>query len=74
MNRPKSWNYEGELPYKELYEPHRMMPKDRAEFDKWYDEQKATGIRFNFQEELQKYCNADVDLLAKAVYNSERCL
>ena len=68
MNRPKYWDYVGDMPNKQLYEPQRMMAKERAEFEKWYNEQTAAGVQFNFQEELQKYCNADVDLLAKAVF------
>jgi hypothetical protein len=68
MNKPEFQDYDGPMPKKSLYDPDKMMTKDRNEFEVWYSSQVKENVRFNFKNELEKYCNADVDLLAKAVF------
>jgi len=68
MNTPEYQDYDGPMPNRALYDPDRMMGEERADFDAWYREQVKNNVRFNFKDELFKYCNADVELLAKAVF------
>ena len=52
------------LPDLKYYNPDAMKAEQREAFLQWYDKNKNT--RFDFQEELLKYCCNDVDILRKA--------
>ena len=43
-----------------------MSIADRNKFDKWYVELVLTNNSFNFQIEMEKYCNLDVTILREA--------
>lgn len=68
MNTPEYQDYEGPMPPEEFYEPGSMNPKDYDKFKKWYENDVQNNVQFNFKKELHKYCDADVELLAKAVF------
>lgn len=69
FNTPENQNYVGPMPSIEMYQPNLMTTSARKKFIAWYDENKNNI--YNFKEELLKYCEADVDILAKGleVYN-----
>lgn len=51
------------LPELKYYTPDSMKPAARTKFLKWYEENKNTS--FDFQTELLRYCESDVDILRK---------
>ena len=62
FNTPENQGYVGSIPPKTFYDPEGMKPKEKAAFEKWYDEQTE---QFNLQNELEAYCKSDVELLKK---------
>ena len=42
-----------------------MKPGEREAFIAWHDEQVANNYRYDFREEIIKYCRSDVDILRK---------
>ena len=46
-----------------FYKPDSMKPERREEFLTWYNERK--GDVFDFQKEMEKYCQSDVDILRR---------
>ena len=63
FNTPQNQGYVGSIPPKTFYDPDGMKTKDKASFEKWYDEQVARGETFDLQKELVEYCRSDVALL-----------
>ena len=66
FNIPENQNYIGKIPDETYYGSNNMKPEDKVKFDKWYSENKEI-TNWNFQEEFNKYCSADVDLLSKSI-------
>lgn len=66
FNRRENWNYVGALPPPEDYGFETMKEKERRTFMEWYEEEMLTNNRFNFREELLKYCKQDVTILRLA--------
>ena len=56
-------HYKGKIPAASYYDPDGMKPDKHQEFVKWYHQQTA----FDFQVDLEKYCNSDVDILQHAI-------
>jgi hypothetical protein len=67
MNTPEYQTYDGPMPPERLYDPGSMSSSEYDRFKTWYDNEVNTGVRFNLQVELHKYCEADVELLTIAV-------
>ena len=65
FNLRENWNYIGMWPDIKYYQPELMTCKDRDKFIMWYDKQKDKT--FNFQKEIKKYCQNDVNILLKGV-------
>ena len=63
FNTPQNQGYVGSIPPMSYYDPDGMKPKEKAEFERWYDEQVARGEAFDLQKELIDYCHSDVKLL-----------
>ena len=63
FNTPENQAYVGSIPPNSFYDPDGMKPKDKASFEKWYDEQVNRGELFDFEKELEAYCRSDVALL-----------
>ena len=59
-------NYVGPYPPLEMYGPDHMSRDDRAKFMQWYGERVAGNDIFDFQKEILKYCQNDVDILRQA--------
>ena len=65
FNKDENQNYVGPIPCKEDYGVNFMKPEERDAFIAWHDEQVANNYRFDFREEIIKYCRSDVDILRK---------
>jgi len=55
------------LPDLRYYTPDSMKPEARITFLKWYEENKNSP--FDFQKEILRYCESDVDILRKCCLN-----
>jgi hypothetical protein len=65
FNRPENQTYKGKIPSENDFGVGWMSKKNRDDFLKWYNTVK--NDEWDFQKEFLKYCQADVDLLAKAI-------
>ena len=50
-----NYNYNNELPPMKYYMTARMAKKMKQQFEKWYAEEKAKGVKFNLTEEIEVY-------------------
>ena len=64
FNIPENYNYIGKYPSPLYYGTETMTKKDRLEFIEWCKTVK--NGTFNFQEQMYKYCKAEVDILRKS--------
>ena len=60
------------LPSIEMYGYDNMSVKERLKFKEWYDRNKQNN--FNMYQELVKYCESDVNLLAKGILKFRRII
>ena len=65
FNKDENQNYVGPIPCKNDYGVNFMKPEERDAFIAWHDEQVASNYRYDFREEIIKYCRSDVDILRK---------
>ncbi|KAJ8029050.1 putative DNA polymerase [Holothuria leucospilota] len=65
FNTSENQNYVGPLPDSSYYSPDSMKTEKRAEFFKWYEEEKKKDYLFDLQKELLMYCISDVDILRR---------
>ena len=65
FNKDENQNYVGPIPCKNDYGVDFMKPGERDAFITWHDEQVANNYRYDFREEIIKYCRSDVDILRK---------
>ena len=65
FNKDENQNYVGPIPCKNDYGVDFMKPGERDAFIAWHDEQVANNYRYDFREEIIKYCRSDVDILRK---------
>ena len=63
FNKDENQNYVGPIPCKNDYGVNFMKPGERDAFIAWHDEQVANNYRYDFREEIIKYCRSDVDIL-----------
>ena len=67
FNTPQNQGYVGSIPPMSYYDPEGMKPKEKAAFERWYEEQQEQqelqGCKFDMQKELEAYCRSDVKLL-----------
>ena len=63
FNKDENQNYVGPIPCKNDYGVNFMKPGEREAFIAWHDEQVANNYRYDFREEIIKYCRSDVDIL-----------
>ena len=63
FNKDENQNYVGPIPCQNDYGVNFMKPGERDAFITWYDEQVANNYRYDFREEIIKYCRSDVDIL-----------
>lgn len=66
FNTPENYDYVGPLPSKEMFDVYfgARSKKDVDEFEKWWDEENAKGVPWNFMEEMKYYNRNDVLVLA----------
>jgi hypothetical protein len=67
FNTLENQQYIGPYPPLSMYDPQFKSKKERASMAKWYQEKVERQEVFNMQEELLKYCESDVDILAQAM-------
>ena len=65
FNKEENQNYIGPIPCQNDYGVNFMKPGEREAFMAWHDEQVANNYRYDFREEIMKYCRSDVDILRK---------
>ena len=65
FNKDENQNYVGPIPCQNHYGVNFMKPGERDAFIAWHDEQVANNYRYDFREEIIKYCRSDVDILRK---------
>ena len=65
FNKEENQNYVGPIPCQNDYGVNFMKPGEREAFIAWHDEQVANNYRYDFREEIIKYCRSDVDILHK---------
>ena len=65
FNKDENQNYVGPIPCQNDYGVNFMKPGERDAFIEWHDEQVANNYRYDFREEIIKYCRSDVDILRK---------
>ena len=65
FNKDENQNYVGPIPCQNDYGVNFMKPGEREAFMTWHDEQVANNYRYDFREEIIKYCRSDVDILRK---------
>ena len=65
FNKDENQNYIGPIPCQNDYGVNFMKPGEREAFIAWHDEQVANNYRYDFRQEIIKYCRSDVDILRK---------
>ena len=65
FNKDENQNYVGPIPCKNDFGMNFMKPEERDVFIAWHDEQVANNYRYDFREEIIKYCRSDVDILRR---------
>ena len=65
FNKEENQNYVGPIPCQNDYGVNFMKPGEREAFMAWHDEQVAINYRYDFRQEIIKYCRSDVDILRK---------
>ena len=65
FNKDENQNYVGPIPCQNDYGVNFMKPGEREAFMAWHDEQVANNYRYDFREEIIKYCRSDVDIMRK---------
>ncbi len=65
FNTPENQQYVGRIPAITYFEPGRKYPEERKKLLAWYEQHKDD--EYDFQDELYRYCIADVIILAKGL-------
>ena len=63
FNRAENFSYRGVYPLADQYCPDDMLEKKREKFLTWHAQKIRENAVFDFQEELLRYCESDVQLL-----------
>ena len=66
FNVKENQTYTGPYPDASFYGHNRMKKDEREAFMKWHQEKILTAEIFDFQQEIEKYCRSDVDILRRA--------
>lgn len=65
-NKPENWfKILNHLPDIKYYQPETKKPVERAKFIEWYEKNKYNS--FDFQFEIRKYCEMDVEILMRSL-------
>jgi G:T-mismatch repair DNA endonuclease (very short patch repair protein) len=66
FNRENNWNYVGEIPDFKYYGADNRSEKDKQKLLQWWTEQRRANYEFDFQKEIRRYCESDVEILERA--------
>ena len=72
VNTADHQDYQGPIPDKQYYMPEVMSVSSHKEFETWHAAQVATKVQFNFNKELIKCCESDVELLKQGCLTFKR--
>ena len=67
FNTRENETYVGPMPDIKHFDMGRMMPSNRDEFVKWYNDLVKVGYVWDHHKELHEYCTSDVVILARAM-------
>ena len=67
LNRPEFWGYVGPIPDIKYFEPDYFSESKRAELIAWHKEQVENEVMWNFQKEMLKYCEMNVQILREGM-------
>lgn len=67
FNTPQNASYVGPIPGREYFKPEQMNSKKREQFQRWYDEQVAQNVQYDFDKEMIEYCISDVEILCHSI-------
>ena len=65
FNRAENQDYVGPLPHANFYDPDGMSTDDHEKFYTWYNDLFERQYEFDFQAEILRYCQSDVDILRR---------
>ena len=66
FNKKENWNYIGPYPDKKYFGVDLMNEQETLTFTEWYNEKVSNNVQFDFQQEIEYYCRADVNILREA--------
>lgn len=69
FNRVENYTYRGVYPSADKYCPDKMHEKKRVKFLAWHAHKIRENAVFDFQEELLRYCESDVQLPKEGFLN-----
>ena len=72
FNRRENEDYVGPPPPQSDYMPQTMSLDERANFDKWYDDQVSKNAVFDFRRDIKEYCSMDVTILREGCQMFQR--
>ena len=65
FDRAENQDYVGPMPKAKSYDPDGMSTEDREKFYTWYNNKVERQYEFDFQAEILRYCQSDVDILRR---------
>ena len=65
FNLPANQQYVGPIPALHYFDPDSLSAKGKAALETWHAEQVQRGVEYDFAEELEEYCQSDVDILQR---------
>ena len=66
FNKKENWNYIRPYPDKKYFGVDLMNEQETLTFTEWYNEKVSNNVQFDFQQEIEYYCLADVNILREA--------
>ena len=63
FNLPHHQSYVGQIPALEFFDPEGMSEKKKKELEEWHADQVRRNVKYDFQKEMEAYCQSDVALL-----------
>jgi len=67
FNVAENQNYRGPIPAVEVFRPEKMSEKRRDAFLRWHAEWATSDEPYNFNNEMVKYCELDVEIMKRGL-------
>ena len=65
FNLPANQDYVGPIPELHYFDPDGMSAKTKTALETWHADQVRRNVVYDFQKELEEYCQSDVDILQR---------